>query len=284
MRIHLVALSATLALASACGSSGPTGSNQSPSDGSGGSAGSAAGTGGDTSSGGVTAGSGGVSPGSGGTGVVGSGGTAAQGNGGTGAGDTGSSDSGVGGNVTACPDPGAYPAGPYGNTVGATITNLPLQGYVNATGDALSNTLPWTAAYSLQDVRKTCVPYLLIHVSDFSCPGCQHAAKQLGIDGKGILDAGGGVMDILSANALIFASTEDELNAWITTANEDVDAFIDADSDPMGALNVATVRETAFIVQVPSMQIVWLVHGDVTGTQPPSIVAAAAEMHTLLGK
>jgi hypothetical protein len=27
-----------------------------------------------------------------------------------------------------------------------------------------------------------------------------------------------------------------------------------------------------------------MVHGDVTGFNPPSIVAAAAQMHTLLGK
>ena len=91
-------------------------------------------------------------------------------------------------------------------------------------------------------------------------------------------------MDILSAKAFVGVPTKDDLDAWVTTANEAVDAFIDAPSDPLGAMNVATVRETAFIIKIPSMQIVWLVHGDVTGATAPSIVAAAAQMHTLLGK
>jgi hypothetical protein len=167
--------------------------------------------------------------------------------------------------------------------VGATITNLALQGYVNPTGVAISNTLPFVASYSLDDVRKTGKPYVLIHVSDFNCAGCRHAATQLGIDGKGILDAGGAVLEILSAKSGK-ATVRADLDAWVTTYNIDVSSFIDAPSAPTAALKVATVRETVFIVHMPNMKIVWTVHGDTSGVKPPSIVAAAAEMHTLLGK
>ena len=90
-------------------------------------------------------------------------------------------------------------------------------------------------------------------------------------------------MEILSAKSGQ-PTTRAELDAWITTANENVSSFIDAPSDPTGAVKMAGVRESAFIVKIPSMKIVWLLHGDTSGATPPSIVAAAAEMHKLLGK
>jgi hypothetical protein len=80
------------------------------------------------------------------------------------------------------------------------------------------------------------------------------------------------------------ATTKDELDSWITTANLNVTAMIDAPDTPRAALTVAGIRETAWIVEMPSMTIQWMSHGDVTGQQPPTIVEAATQMHTLLGK
>ncbi len=64
-------------------------------------------------------------------------------------------------------DPGPYPAGPYGNTVGAVLTNLQLQGYVNESGTGVASDQPWTDAYSLDDLRATGAKYALVHVSEF---------------------------------------------------------------------------------------------------------------------
>lgn len=290
--IHcFVGFALTFALATACGSSDPnTGPSSSALGGSTSSGGGSMlpGNGGtsQTGTGGTHSGSGGNGPGSGGS--SGETGGVAGANAGTGGANAGTGGSNAGSGGTEATDAGhapvgPYPAGPYGNSVGATIMNLTLQGYVNATGDAISNTLPFVDKYSLDDVRKTGKPYLLIHVSEFYCPGCQHAAKQLGIDGKGILDAGGAALDILGSK-LGSTPAKADLDAWITTANENVSAFLDGPGAAGAALAVATVRETVFIVQMPAMKIVWMVHGDVTGLTPPSIVAAAAQMHTLLGK
>lgn len=60
--------------------------------------------------------------------------------------------------------------------------------------------------------------------------------------------------------------------------------MIDAPETPMAALTAAGIRETAWIVEMPSMKIVWMSHGDVTGTNPPTIVEASTEIHNLLGK
>ena len=62
---------------------------------------------------------------------------------------------------------GGYPAGPYGNTVGATLINLQLSGYVDDTGTGLANDMPWHDTYSLENVRASGAKYALIHVSQF---------------------------------------------------------------------------------------------------------------------
>jgi len=60
--------------------------------------------------------------------------------------------------------------------------------------------------------------------------------------------------------------------------------MIDSPDTPHAALDTATIRETAWIVEMPSMKIVWMRHGDVTGQAAPTIVEAEAQMHALLGK
>jgi hypothetical protein len=65
---------------------------------------------------------------------------------------------------------GPYPSGPYGGTMGATLANLQLSGYVNNSGTGIANDagkMNWTDAYSLQDVRATGAKFALIHVSEF---------------------------------------------------------------------------------------------------------------------
>jgi hypothetical protein len=105
----------------------------------------------------------------------------------------------------------------------------------------------------------------------------------LAANGKAILNAGGKVVEILSTHGFQTAVKAD-LDAWITTTNLNVTAMIDSPSTPQGALKVATIRETAWIIEMPSMKIVWMRHGDVTGQAAPTIVEAEAQMHTLLGK
>lgn len=102
--------------------------------------------------------------------------------------------------------------------------------------------------------------------------------------GPGIIDAGGKIVEILSTYALAQPTTQAHLDAWITAANLNVTAMIDGPDSPKAALTAAGIRETAWIVEMPSMKIVWVSHGDVTGQQPPTIVEAATQMHTLLGK
>ncbi len=104
----------------------------------------------------LTGGSGGaVTGGSGGALTGGSGGTVTGGAGGL-AGAAGS------GGLAA-----EYPAGPYGNEVGDTIANLAWEGYVNETGAASSDTLPYVD-YGTDAMRKSGKAYGLIHISAFT--------------------------------------------------------------------------------------------------------------------
>jgi hypothetical protein len=71
------------------------------------------------------------------------------------------------GSTIALLDAGPYPAGPYGNTVGDTLIDLPLQGYLNESGVGLADLQPFVKSYSLDELRRTGSRYALIHVSAF---------------------------------------------------------------------------------------------------------------------
>jgi hypothetical protein len=62
---------------------------------------------------------------------------------------------------------GMYPSGPYGNTVGAVLTNLKLTGYLDEAGTGIASDMPWLDSYSMEDVRATGAKYALVHVSEF---------------------------------------------------------------------------------------------------------------------
>ena len=59
-----------------------------------------------------------------------------------------------------------YPEGPYGNRMGSVLANLTWEGYVNSTGEVISNTLPYTTT-SLQALRGNRRGYAMVHVSEF---------------------------------------------------------------------------------------------------------------------
>lgn len=61
---------------------------------------------------------------------------------------------------------GSYPAGPYGNTVGATIPPLVWEGYPDPLADAVATTKTY-GAYTMDDLRKSGRAFGMVHVSDF---------------------------------------------------------------------------------------------------------------------
>ena len=61
---------------------------------------------------------------------------------------------------------GAYPAGPYGNTVGAVIPPLVWEGYNDPMADAVATTKTY-GSYTMDDLRKSGRAFGMIHVSDF---------------------------------------------------------------------------------------------------------------------
>jgi len=98
-----------------------------------------------------------------------------------------------------------------------------------------------------------------------------------------VLDAGGKVLEILSENNSRGPATKTDLDAWIEAYDLNVSTMIDAPSDPTGAIKAAKVRETVFIVAMPSMKIVYVVHGDTSGQMASSIGAAVTKIVALLG-
>jgi hypothetical protein len=57
-----------------------------------------------------------------------------------------------------------YPAGPYGNTVGATIPPLTWEGYSDPLADAIASSKPY-GSYSMNDLRMSGSAYGVVHVA-----------------------------------------------------------------------------------------------------------------------
>ncbi len=60
----------------------------------------------------------------------------------------------------------AYPAGPYGNSVGEVFPLLPWEGYLDENTDAVATTKPY-GPWGSDALRKSGRRYALIHISDF---------------------------------------------------------------------------------------------------------------------
>ena len=90
------------------------------------------------------------------------------------------------------------------------------------------------------------------------------------------------MLEILSQNNSRGPASKTDLDAWIEAYNLDVSTMIDAPSTPMAAIMAAGIRETVFIVEIPSMKILYVDHGDTSGRTASSIGAAVTKILALL--
>lgn len=178
--------------------------------------------------------------------------------------------------------PPGYPAGPYGTSVGETFPYLVWVGHVNESASGLSRDVP-SSGYTSDDLRRSGRPYALVHVSDFDCPGCNSAARALVTEGPAMVAEGAAVVEVLGSQGFFYPATDASLTAWLTTYDLTVTAVIDAPGHALETLHAAGVRETAVIVDLSTMKVVWKDYGDQSGMDPPSIDAASVEMRKLIG-
>lgn len=88
-----------------------------------------------------------------------------------------------------------------------------------------------------------------------------------------IPDAGGAIVEILGTYGFVAAPTptKAELDSWITTYNLTCSTFIDAPGHTSQTINLFNIRETMIIVDVSTMKIKSLIHGNVAGIGPSSV-------------
>lgn len=169
----------------------------------------------------------------------------------------------------------SYPAGPYGSQVDDVFPPLVWDGFVNESAVGLATTKPFVP-YSMDDVRKTCRKYALVHNSEFTCPGCKNSADWLGTKGGGkqVVDAGGVVVELLQSNNFN-PSNQTALETWILAYDLTVTSLIDASTaDPNQTETALGIRETTWIVDLETMKILNKFSGSIQGIGTPSAEAA----------
>jgi hypothetical protein len=112
------------------------------------------------------------------------------------------------------------------------------------------------------------------------------AARELAARAKGIVDAGGAVVEILATVAFNVQTppTKAQLDSWITSGNLTCSSFIDATGFTAQTINLFKVRERAVVVELSTMKVVW--HGDGDqggGSANNSVVLGSQEILRLLG-
>jgi hypothetical protein len=179
--------------------------------------------------------------------------------------------------------PGAYPAGPYGVTVGSVIEDIQWIGYVDNLADAVATTEPYVP-YSLNDARLSGKRYAMVNLGESDCPGCQKSAGQIAAGGKSVVDAGGVVIEVLETTGFTAQATKADLMAWIDKYSLPVTTVKDPDGTGTATFNLLGRREQAYILDLSTMTILQIIEGDITGLGATSGGKALTAMHTLLGK
>jgi hypothetical protein len=110
------------------------------------------------------------------------------------------------------------------------------------------------------------------------------AARELVASAKGIVDAGGAVVEILGTYAFSpTPPTKAQLDAWVTTHNINASSFIDAPGFGSQTINLFRVRERAVVVDLATMKVVWHGDGDQGGGRPNnSVVLGIQQILTFL--
>ena len=87
------------------------------------------------------------------------------------------------------------------------------------------------------------------------------------------MDAGGAIVEILGTYGFVNTPTptKAELDSWITTYNLTCSSFVDAPGYAAQTINFFQIRETMVIVELPSMQIKSMIHGNIAGIGPSSV-------------
>ncbi len=179
--------------------------------------------------------------------------------------------------------PVGYPKGPYGTQTGDTFPFLRWEGYVEGRVDAgLVSSGPWTT-YTSDDLRRSGKRLAIVHLTDFDCPGCRHAATQL--DAR-VTDAGAdgpAVVEVLGSMS-IQATPADRahLDAWITTFGLGVTTVIDAPGHDFATLQSFGVRETALVLDLATMGVVYRSTGTLAPNGPTGLDDAFQYVHDAL--
>jgi hypothetical protein len=180
--------------------------------------------------------------------------------------------------------PADYPDGPYGTKVGDTLPFFRWEGYVVATADAgLASDGP-VGTYSSDDMRRSGRDVALLHVADFDCPGCNHAADVLAKGAKAFVDAGGLVIEVLGSQGFFSPADRAHLDAWVETYGFVTTSVIDAPGHELATRDAMEIRETALVVDLATMRVLFRMTGDLAGIEPSSLCGAFPEMHRRLAR
>jgi hypothetical protein len=188
---------------------------------------------------------------------------------------------------SAAPDaevlPAGYPAGHYGTELGNTFPFLRWEGYVAEAPDAgLVSDGPFTD-YSSDDMRRSGKTLALLHIADFDCPGCNHAATVLAAGAPAAEEAGALLVEVLGSFEFTNPADRAHLDAWIRTYELTMTSVIDSPGHGLTTLTDVGIRETALVIDLTTMQIVFRMTGDLSGIGPSSLDSAFTYLHDHLG-
>src|SRR5262245_18439499 len=124
----------------------------------------------------------------------------------------------------------------------------------------------------------------LVHVADFDCPGCNNAASILAKGAKAFVDAGGLVVEVLGSQGFFNPADRAHLDAWVNTYDFVTTSVIDAPGQELATRDAMEIRETALVVDLTTMRVVFRMTGDLAGIEPASLCGAFPEMHRRLAR
>ena len=170
--------------------------------------------------------------------------------------------------------PPGYPAGHHGTQVGDTLPFLRWEGYVAERLDGGLVSDGPLASYSSDDMRRSGKSLALLHVADFDCPGCNHAATVLAAGAHDLQERGALVVEVLGSSEFTNPADRAHLDAWVTTYELSFTSVIDAPGHELATLNAVGIRETALVIELTTMQVMFRATGNLAQDGPTSLDTA----------
>jgi hypothetical protein len=147
------------------------------------------------------------------------------------------------------------PATPACATVGQTICDVALQGYVSNATTGLATDKPFAPATLSAVLAAGTQKYALVFMSAFWCSTCKQAAAQVVAQYPSLAAKAMFVDVVIEGATPTTPTTKPNLDAWVAGMKNAFSTMMDVDASPFATKSTLGIKETSYVLERASGKI-----------------------------